>query len=222
MLAAPGIRHRRVRERTARKPTIRRSLNQGGINPKQRIAVERESIEQFGVWRSAVRATVTELYDVGKLTRRVGHGTIANAAPAAPRGEVFSLMRASGWPRGDKIFNGNEKTIASAAGGIGVGPSSAIRSWPGIVVSPLVSTKPLSDPSPTAMAACGRAGREMIRHLRGSRLISPKRRSKCWERGAGYACFVSSATGAGFAAWPNRPLHWIRQYGERTERHAEF
>jgi hypothetical protein len=86
ILAPPGIRHRRVRERTARKPTIRRSLNQGGINPKQRIAVERESIEQFGVWRSAVRATVIELYDVGKLTRRVGHGTIANAAPAAPRG----------------------------------------------------------------------------------------------------------------------------------------
>jgi DNA-binding FadR family transcriptional regulator len=86
----------RAREQIAQvQSIIERSIDQGRIKPGERIAAERELAEQFGASRSVVRAALAELHHAGKIVRRVGHGTIVQAAPAAPRSQAFALKDAS-------------------------------------------------------------------------------------------------------------------------------
>jgi DNA-binding FadR family transcriptional regulator len=88
----------RAREQIAQvQSTIERSIDQGRIKPGERIAAERELAEQFGASRSVVRAALTELRNAGKIVRRVGHGTIVQAAPVAQAqaAEAFALKDTS-------------------------------------------------------------------------------------------------------------------------------
>jgi DNA-binding FadR family transcriptional regulator len=86
----------RAREQIAQvQSTIERSIDQGRIKPGERIAAERELAEQFGASRSVVRAALAELRNAGKIVRRVGHGTIVQAAPAAQAAEAFALKDTS-------------------------------------------------------------------------------------------------------------------------------
>jgi DNA-binding FadR family transcriptional regulator len=86
----------RAREQIAQvQSTIERSIDQGRIKPGERIAAERELAEQFGASRSVVRAALTELRNAGKIVRRVGHGTIVQAAPMAQAPEAFALKDTS-------------------------------------------------------------------------------------------------------------------------------
>jgi DNA-binding FadR family transcriptional regulator len=86
----------RAREQIAQvQSTIERSIDQGRIKPGERIAAERELAHQFGASRSVVRAALAELYNAGKIVRRVGHGTIVQAAPAASGSEAFALRDTS-------------------------------------------------------------------------------------------------------------------------------
>jgi DNA-binding GntR family transcriptional regulator len=117
ILALPQARNARTRAReqiAQVQSTIERSIDQGRIKPGERIAAERELAEQFGASRSVVRAPLAELHNAGKIVRRVGHGTIVQAAPAAPRSEAFALREprrapgiqvgAGAWPRrGDRL-----------------------------------------------------------------------------------------------------------------------
>ncbi len=76
--------------------TIERNIDQGRVKPGERIATERELAEQFGASRSVVRTALAELHKAGKIIRRVGHGTIVQAAPdASPRSEAFTLLDTS-------------------------------------------------------------------------------------------------------------------------------
>ena len=72
---------------------IERNIDQGRIKPGERIAAERELAEQFGASRNVVRAALAELHDAGKIIRRVGHGTVVQAAP--PRSDAFALRDTS-------------------------------------------------------------------------------------------------------------------------------
>ena len=86
----------RAREQIAQlQSTIERSIDQGRIKPGERIAGERELAEQFGASRSVVRAALAELRNAGKIVRRVGYGTIVQAAPAAQATEALALKDTS-------------------------------------------------------------------------------------------------------------------------------
>lgn len=83
----------RAREQIAQvQSTIERSIDQGRIKPGERIAAERELADQFGASRSVVRAALAELQNAGKIVRRVGHGTVVQAAP---RSQAFALKDTS-------------------------------------------------------------------------------------------------------------------------------
>lgn len=84
----------RAREQIAQvQAAIERNIDQGRVKPGERIAAERELAEQFGASRSVVRAALAELYEAGKIIRRVGHGTVVQAAP--PRSDAFALRDTS-------------------------------------------------------------------------------------------------------------------------------
>jgi len=95
-LAKPAGRNIRARARDQSaqvQAAIERSIDQGRIKPGERIAAERELAQQFGVSRSVVRAALAELHEAGKIIRRVGHGTVVQAAPA--RTDAFALRNTS-------------------------------------------------------------------------------------------------------------------------------
>jgi DNA-binding FadR family transcriptional regulator len=84
----------RARDQIAQvQAAIERSIDQGRIKPGERIAAERELAQQFGVSRSVVRAALAALHEAGKIIRRVGHGTVVQAAPA--RTDAFALRNTS-------------------------------------------------------------------------------------------------------------------------------
>ena len=84
----------RAREQIAQvQAAIERNIDQGRIKPGERIAAERDLAEQFGASRNVVRAALAELHDAGKIIRRVGHGTVVQAAP--PRSDAFALRDTS-------------------------------------------------------------------------------------------------------------------------------
>ena len=84
----------RAREQIAQvQAAIERNIDQGRVKPGERIAAERELAEQFGASRNVVRAALAELHDAGKIIRRVGHGTVVQAAP--PRSDAFALRDTS-------------------------------------------------------------------------------------------------------------------------------
>jgi DNA-binding FadR family transcriptional regulator len=84
----------RARDQIAQvRGAIERSIDEGRIKPGERIAAERELAEQFGASRSVVRAALAELDEAGKVIRRVGHGTVVQAAPA--RADAFALCDTS-------------------------------------------------------------------------------------------------------------------------------
>lgn len=98
ILALSQTRNVRVRARAQIaqvQSTIERSIDQGRIKPGERIAAERELAAQFGASRSVVRAALAELHSAGKIIRRVGHGTIVQAASAVPHPEAFALKDTS-------------------------------------------------------------------------------------------------------------------------------
>jgi DNA-binding FadR family transcriptional regulator len=59
---------------------LERQIDQGRIRPGERLATERELALQFGASRSVVRAALAELHKVGKIVRKVGHGTVVSAS----------------------------------------------------------------------------------------------------------------------------------------------
>jgi len=67
---------------------LERQIDQGRIRPGERLATERELALQFGASRSVVRAALAELHRVGKIIRKVGHGTVVTAASEASRGSI--------------------------------------------------------------------------------------------------------------------------------------
>jgi DNA-binding FadR family transcriptional regulator len=93
--ASPGQNIRaRAREQIAQvQAAIERNIDQGRVKPGERIAAERDLAEQFSASRSVVRAALAELYEAGKIIRRVGHGTIVQAAPS--RTDAFALRDTS-------------------------------------------------------------------------------------------------------------------------------
>ena len=95
-LAKPAKRNIRARARdqiAQVQAAIERSIDEGRIKPGERIVAERELAQQFGASRSVVRAALSELHKAGKIIRRVGHGTIVQAAPA--RADAFALRDTS-------------------------------------------------------------------------------------------------------------------------------
>ncbi|MBV9136656.1 MAG: winged helix-turn-helix transcriptional regulator [Hyphomicrobiales bacterium] len=61
---------------------LERQIDQGRIRPGERLATERELALQFGASRSVVRAALAELHRVGKIVRKVGHGTVVTLPSA--------------------------------------------------------------------------------------------------------------------------------------------
>ena len=95
-LAKPAKRNIRARARdqiAQVQAAIERSIDEGRIKPGERIVAERELAQQFGASRSVVRAALAELHEAGKIIRRVGHGTVVQAAPA--RADAFALRDTS-------------------------------------------------------------------------------------------------------------------------------
>ena len=95
-LAKPAKRNIRARARdqiAQVQAAIERSIDEGRIKPGERIVAERDLAQQFGASRSVVRAALSELHKAGKIIRRVGHGTIVQAAPA--RADAFALRDTS-------------------------------------------------------------------------------------------------------------------------------
>ncbi|HZS81473.1 MAG TPA: FCD domain-containing protein [Stellaceae bacterium] len=92
MDAAPGFAvpssSRRLRARRMADQLLallERQIDEGRIKPGERLAPERELAAQFGASRNVVRAALAELHKAGKITRRVGHGTVVVAPAEAPR-----------------------------------------------------------------------------------------------------------------------------------------
>jgi DNA-binding FadR family transcriptional regulator len=81
--AAENIRARARRQADEVQAILERSIDQGRYKPGERIATERELAEQFGASRNVVRAALAELRRAGKIVRKVGHGTVVQARPAA-------------------------------------------------------------------------------------------------------------------------------------------
>jgi DNA-binding FadR family transcriptional regulator len=67
---------------------LERQIDQGRIRPGERLATERELALQFGASRSVVRAALAELHKVGKIVRKVGHGTLVSGAPEQGRNTI--------------------------------------------------------------------------------------------------------------------------------------
>jgi DNA-binding FadR family transcriptional regulator len=67
---------------------LERQIDQGRIRPGERLATERELASQFGASRSVVRAALAELHKVGKIVRKVGHGTLVSGAAEQGRNAV--------------------------------------------------------------------------------------------------------------------------------------
>ncbi|MBV9591918.1 MAG: FadR family transcriptional regulator [Hyphomicrobiales bacterium] len=67
---------------------LERQIDQGRIRPGERLATERELALQFGASRSVVRAALAELHRVGKIVRKVGHGTVVTLPSEALRGAI--------------------------------------------------------------------------------------------------------------------------------------
>jgi DNA-binding FadR family transcriptional regulator len=61
--------------------TLERHIDQGRLKPGEKIATERELAIQFGASRTVVRNALEQLHKAGKITRKVGHGTIVLAQP---------------------------------------------------------------------------------------------------------------------------------------------
>ena len=58
---------------------LERQIDEGRIKPGERLATERELAVQFSTSRNVVRAALEMLDKAGKITRRVGHGTVVTA-----------------------------------------------------------------------------------------------------------------------------------------------
>ncbi|MBV9588971.1 MAG: FadR family transcriptional regulator, partial [Hyphomicrobiales bacterium] len=67
---------------------LERQIDQGRIRPGERLATERELALQFGASRSVVRAALAELHRVGKIVRKVGHGTVVTTPSDELRGSI--------------------------------------------------------------------------------------------------------------------------------------
>ncbi|MBV9521312.1 MAG: FadR family transcriptional regulator [Alphaproteobacteria bacterium] len=74
--------------------TLERQIDEGRIRPGERLATERELALQFGASRNVVRTALAELHRVGKIARRVGHGTIVTA-PGEQRRSALAFLDAS-------------------------------------------------------------------------------------------------------------------------------
>src|SRR5579859_5836152 len=74
---------------------LERQIDEGRIKPGERLATERELAVQFGASRNVVRTALAELHKVGKITRRVGHGTIVTAPAEGRRGDTSIQDRKS-------------------------------------------------------------------------------------------------------------------------------
>jgi DNA-binding FadR family transcriptional regulator len=69
-----------------------RQIDEGRVKPGERLATERELAQQFGASRNVVRAALAELQKAGKITRRVGHGTIVTAPADGRRGGAMAQL----------------------------------------------------------------------------------------------------------------------------------
>jgi DNA-binding FadR family transcriptional regulator len=69
-----------------------RQIDEGRVKPGERLATERELAQQFGASRNVVRAALAELQKAGKITRRVGHGTIVTAPADGRRGSAMAQL----------------------------------------------------------------------------------------------------------------------------------
>jgi DNA-binding FadR family transcriptional regulator len=58
---------------------LERQIDEGRIKPGERLATERALAVQFSTSRNVVRAALEMLDKAGKITRRVGHGTVVTA-----------------------------------------------------------------------------------------------------------------------------------------------
>jgi len=85
---------------------LERQIDEGRIKPGERLATERELAAQFSTSRNVVRAALEMLDKAGKITRRVGHGTVVTApgviapgliapATARPSGGALPFLDAS-------------------------------------------------------------------------------------------------------------------------------
>jgi len=90
IIAARSQRARARRQIDQLHAVLERQIDQGRIRPGERLATERELAVQFGASRSVVRAALAELHKVGKIIRKVGHGTVVSA-PADPAPTSISL-----------------------------------------------------------------------------------------------------------------------------------
>jgi DNA-binding FadR family transcriptional regulator len=82
----PSVRARAQAKAAEVRAAIERLMDEGRVRPGDKIATERELAAQFGASRGVVRAALAELRSVGRIVRRVGHGTVVQDArhPAAP------------------------------------------------------------------------------------------------------------------------------------------
>lgn len=78
-----NVRARARRQVDEVQTSLERLIDQGRMKPGDRIATERELADQFGTSRSVVRTALAELGRMGKIVRRVGHGTLVQATPVA-------------------------------------------------------------------------------------------------------------------------------------------
>jgi DNA-binding FadR family transcriptional regulator len=74
--------------------TLERQIDDGRLRPGERLATERELALQFGASRNVVRTALAELHRVGKIARKVGHGTVVTA-PAESRRSALAFLDAS-------------------------------------------------------------------------------------------------------------------------------
>jgi DNA-binding FadR family transcriptional regulator len=94
--SAPGRRTRARRLVDQLHIVLERQIDEGRIKPGERLATERELAIQFSTSRNIVRAALAELHKAGKITRRVGRGTIVVAPAVAERSaQALSLLDAS-------------------------------------------------------------------------------------------------------------------------------
>lgn len=63
---------------------LEQDIEQGRLRPGEKIATERELASRFGASRAVVRNALLQLHQAGKITRKVGLGTIVLAQPGQP------------------------------------------------------------------------------------------------------------------------------------------
>jgi DNA-binding FadR family transcriptional regulator len=88
IIATHGQRARARRQVDQLHAVLERQIDQGRIRPGERLATERELALQFGASRSVVRAALAELHKVGKIIRKVGHGTVVSSRLDHERGSI--------------------------------------------------------------------------------------------------------------------------------------